>query len=224
LSSSDPIENKKRSQQEKSKYPELHLPPSPIEDRESRYPHCGYLLRGHKRIYFSMSILNEQENEKEKEIFPSIRTSEQSKQIEHDTLEENLQPQIGNPDLKDEFMPNDETASYDETEYMTQKEYDEYMKDLADQLKTVTSELDTAFDDVKYEFSKPSYLDSYFGLQDNEHDINIHENVSSEQMEVTVIVTQIMGNIFICVVPIFSSTPLLSILCDFSKNFKGTFF
>jgi hypothetical protein len=58
-----------------------------------------------------MSILNEQENEKEKEIFPSIRTSEQSKQIEHDTLEENLQPQIGNPDLKDEFMPNDETAS-----------------------------------------------------------------------------------------------------------------
>ena len=107
---------------------------------------------------------------------------------------------------------------------MTQKEYDEYMKDLADQLKTVTSELDTAFDDVKSEFSKPSYLDSYFGLQDNEHDINIHENVSSEQMEVTVIVTQIMGNIFICVVPIFSSTPLLSILCDFSKNFKGTFF
>jgi hypothetical protein len=36
---------------------------------------------------------------------------------------------------------------------MTQKEYDEYMKDLADQLKTVTSELDTAFDDVKSEFS-----------------------------------------------------------------------
>ncbi len=85
LSSSDPIENKKRSQQEKSKYPELHLPPSPIEDSESRSPHCGYLLWGHKRIYFSMSKLNEQENEKEKDIFPSIRTSEQSKQIEHDT-------------------------------------------------------------------------------------------------------------------------------------------
>jgi hypothetical protein len=40
-----------------------------------------------------------------------------------------LQPQIGNPNLKDEFMPNDETALYDETEYMTQKEYDEFMKD-----------------------------------------------------------------------------------------------
>jgi hypothetical protein len=67
---------------------------------------------------------------------------------------------------------------------MTQQEYDEYMKNLADQLKTVNSELDTAFDDVKSEFSKPSYLDSYYGLQENEQVINIHENISSEQMEV----------------------------------------
>jgi hypothetical protein len=131
-----------------------------------------------------MSILDEAENENGQDISPSKTTSTQHEQVEKDILEENLQPQIGNPNLKDEFMPNNETASYDETEYITQQEYDEYMKSLADQLKTVNSELDTAFDDVKSEFSKPSYLDSYFGLQDNEHDINIHENVSSEQMEV----------------------------------------
>jgi hypothetical protein len=131
-----------------------------------------------------MSILDEAENENGQNISPSTTTSTQHDQVEKDILEENLELQIGNPNLKDEFMPNNETASYDETEYMTQQEYDEYMKSLADQLKTVNSELDTAFDDVKSEFSKPSYLDSYFGLQDNEHDINIHENVSSEQMEV----------------------------------------
>jgi hypothetical protein len=131
-----------------------------------------------------MSILDEAENKNGQDISPSKTTSAQHEQTEKDILEENLQPQIGNPILKDEFMPNDETASYDKTEYMTQKEYDEYMKSLADQLKTVNSELDTAFDDVKSEFSKPSYLDSYFGLQENEHVINTHENISSEQMEV----------------------------------------
>jgi hypothetical protein len=183
-SSLDPFTNEKRSQKEKSKYPEPHLPSSDNEDSKSRSPPCGYLLRGNERIYFSMSILDEPENENGKDISPSKTTLAQHKQAEHDILEEDLQLQIGNPDLKDEFMPNDEAASYDETEYMTQKEYDEYMKSLADQLKTVNSELDTAFDDVKSEFSKPSYLDTYFGLQDNEHDINLRENVSSEQMEV----------------------------------------
>ena len=186
----DPFTNKKRSQKEKSKCPETHLPLSPNRESVNRSPPCGYLLRGHERIYFSMSILEDPDNKNGQDIYSSKKTSTQHKQAElvtleeHDTLEENLQPQIGNPILKDEFMPNDETASHDETEYMTQKEYDEYMKSLADQLKTINSELDTAFDDVKSEFSKPSYLDSYFGLQENEQVINSHDNVSSEQMEV----------------------------------------
>jgi hypothetical protein len=131
-----------------------------------------------------MSILDEAENENGQDISPSKTSLTQHEQIEKDILEENLQSQIGNPILKDEFMPINDSASYDETEYMTQQEYDEYMKNLADQLKTVNSELDTAFDDVKSEFSKPSYLDSYYGLQENEQVINIHENISSEQMEV----------------------------------------
>jgi hypothetical protein len=183
-SSLDPSTNEKRSHKEKSKCPETHLTLSSNGESENRSPPCGYLLRGNERIDFSMSILDEAENENGQNISPSKTTSAQHEHIEKDILEENLQPQIGNPILKDEFMPNDDSASYDETEYMTQQEYDEYMKSLADQLKTVNSELDTAFDDVKSEFSKPSYLDSYFGLQDNEHDISTHENVSSEQMEV----------------------------------------
>jgi hypothetical protein len=75
-----------------------------------------------------MSILEDPENENGQDISPSKKTSTQHKQAEldtleehvtleeHDTLEEILQPQIGNPILKDEFMPNDETASYDKTE------------------------------------------------------------------------------------------------------------
>jgi hypothetical protein len=182
-SPSDPSSNKKRSQLEKN-CPATLLPISSNEDSESSSPPCGYLLRGNERIYFSMSILDEAENENGQDISPSKTSLTQHEQIEKDILEENLQSQIGNPILKDEFMPNDDSASYDETEYMTQQEYDEYMKNLADQLKTVDSELDTAFDDVKSEFSKPSYLDSYYGLQENEQVINIHENISSEQMEV----------------------------------------
>jgi hypothetical protein len=173
----DPFTNEKRSQKEKSKCPDTHLPLSSNGESENKSPPCGYLLRGNKRIYFSMSILDEAENKNGQDISPSTTILAQHKQTEKDILEENLQPQIGNPILKDEFMPNDESASYDETDYLTQKEYDEYMKSLADQLKTVNSELDTAFDDVKSEFSKPSYLDSYFGLQENEQVINTHENI-----------------------------------------------
>ena len=74
-SPSDPSSNKKRSRLEKN-CPATLLPIS-SKDSESSSPHCGYLLRGNKRIYFSMSILDEVENKNGQNISPSKTTLSQ---------------------------------------------------------------------------------------------------------------------------------------------------
>jgi hypothetical protein len=57
------------------------------------------------------------------------------------------------------------------------------MNSLQDQLQQTNSELDSAFEDLKAEFSKPSYFDQLF-KSNSDPTLNISSNESQEQMDI----------------------------------------
>jgi hypothetical protein len=158
---------------------------SPFYDTSipSDRPRYGYLLRGNEKIYFTgyqtfeiptaenYSRVLELEYIDDSLTYPPLHSDINSS---YDNI--HLQ---NNSDLNNTFDNNDGYLNDDSSTPYSQEE----MNSLQDQLQQTNSELDSAFEDLKAEFSKPSYFDQLF-KSNSDPSLNISSNESQEQMDI----------------------------------------